>query len=552
VCPGATNSSAEYNKAMFLAVDGVAGKAFPRIDNNDTLAALAHPECPGGVRGNGTQPCHTVDRAVPGGRAEYLMEGGDLDSMCYACVCTLSTLEAERAALNGMLGEDYCAEMAAKQADAEFWGTVATFIVVAINQILKQGIRRTSWFARAHTLEEEMWTTTRGVYLCQVLNTAILMLLLKSNLGGEKLIGRLPGDHYDTVNAKWYATVGAPLVKTMIIQFMTPPGVHLFMHFVVNNLRRKIGRHGGARLQKCSKGALGTVTQNQLNASQAPSGFEIAAGYGEVLLAMSVTMLFGSGIPLLYHVAAVGFFVRYTVDKWVIVHVARKPPLYSEKLFETFDEIFAMWLLVHAAMAVYFLASAGVDATGSPSGYVFLKVQLILPKLKLNLGEDFSFFGLGGGASSASSLSADDAGGDMHPHVWPMFGSLCAVLLGVLFKFFCKCACWQRCCCCARPQPEDEMEETLPPFSEAYQAGLIINEDDDYMMDAYEDLMDFEEAFQDALNQSWRKREPPFDDFEFYRRCSLATDPVLRNWVGGADAAHISRAGHGGAPRQEP
>ena len=32
-----------------------------------------------------------------------------------------------------------------------------------------------------------MWTTTRGVYLCQVLNTAILMLLLKSNLGGEKL-----------------------------------------------------------------------------------------------------------------------------------------------------------------------------------------------------------------------------------------------------------------------------------------------------------------------------------------------------------------------------
>ena len=111
MCPGATNSSAEYNKDMFLAVDGVAGKAFPRIDNNDTLAALEHPECPGGVRGNGSQPCHTVDRAVPGGRAEYLMEGGDLDSMCYACVCTLSTLEAERAALNGMLGEEYCAEM---------------------------------------------------------------------------------------------------------------------------------------------------------------------------------------------------------------------------------------------------------------------------------------------------------------------------------------------------------------------------------------------------------------------------------------------------------
>ena len=39
----------------------------------------------------------------------------------------------------------------------------------------------------------------------------------------------LPGEHYPTVNAKWYAEVGAPLIQTMVIQFVTPPGVHIFM-----------------------------------------------------------------------------------------------------------------------------------------------------------------------------------------------------------------------------------------------------------------------------------------------------------------------------------
>ena len=70
-------------------------------------------------------------------------------------------------------------------------GYVATVIVVVINQVLKQGIKRSASFARAHTVEEEMVATSMRVYACQLLNTAILMLLLKSNLGGEKLIGAL-------------------------------------------------------------------------------------------------------------------------------------------------------------------------------------------------------------------------------------------------------------------------------------------------------------------------------------------------------------------------
>ena len=46
--------------------------------------------------------------------------------------------------------------------------------------------------AKSHTVEEQMISTSLRVYAVQVLNTAILMLLLRSDMGP---FGDLPGEH---------------------------------------------------------------------------------------------------------------------------------------------------------------------------------------------------------------------------------------------------------------------------------------------------------------------------------------------------------------------
>ncbi len=443
-----------------------------------------------GIRATYEEPCHTIDHGTSE-TLEYLMAGGDLDAMCYACVCTLDSVEDTKAELElhaavtpGFLEdgqETYCAAMDAEVATASLWGNVATVIVVFVNQALKQGIKKSAQYLKSHTVEEEMISTSMRVYAVQVLNTAILMLILRSEIG---FFGKLPGAHYSTVNAKWYAEVGAPLIMTMVIQFATPPSVHIVMGAVFNIK---------ARVQSRS-----AKTQNQLNIANAPHGFEIAAGYGEVLLATSVTLIFGAGIPLLYHVAAVGFFVRYRVDKWVILRKLRKPPLYSKKLFETFDEMFAMLLVVHAAMAVYFFASAGGETPSTSFIYV-----------------DSVF--LDGGLLA-----------NFHPHVWPVLAIFCAMLLAFTCKVVASCTCVKRM---RRESTEDEDdEENLPPFTEAYQAGLIINEDDDYMLDEYEQLHDFSVAFQDALESAREKRQRPFKGKEgkkLYRRLKDVVSVVV-------------------------
>ena len=106
----------------------------------------------------------------------------------------------------------------------------------------------------------------------------------------------IPGDHFAQVNAQWYASIGSPLVATMFIQFMTPAVVKAITY--------------GVSILKLQISAGKAQTQHALNELMAPAEFNIAASFGEVLLAATVSLLYGGGIPILYWVAAAGFTLR--------------------------------------------------------------------------------------------------------------------------------------------------------------------------------------------------------------------------------------------------
>lgn len=53
--------------------------------------------------------------------------------------------------------------------------------------------------------------------------------------------------------------------------------------------------------------------------------------YANLITVLYVTMLYGSGIPILYFVAAI-FFITYWVDKILIFYYYRKPELLDHSL----------------------------------------------------------------------------------------------------------------------------------------------------------------------------------------------------------------------------
>ena len=51
--------------------------------------------------------------------------------------------------------------------------------------------------------------------------------------------------------------------------------------------------------------------------------------YSNMLIVLSLALFYSSGIPILYPMAAVFFFITYFTDKWLLLRYYRKPPKFN-------------------------------------------------------------------------------------------------------------------------------------------------------------------------------------------------------------------------------
>lgn len=97
--PGAGTDLAALYHNMFKEVHDHMGDLFVAEEGDDGPETVGPPEeglpfavCPEGERGTTGQPCHYIDTGLET-TTEFLMARGDLDAMCYACICTLSSVD---------------------------------------------------------------------------------------------------------------------------------------------------------------------------------------------------------------------------------------------------------------------------------------------------------------------------------------------------------------------------------------------------------------------------------------------------------------------------
>ena len=172
-----------------------------------------------------------------------------------------------------------------------------------------------------HSLTASLASIVHKTFITQFLNTALLMLVLNSGL--QIFRDQIPGDHYANINAAWHAksSQGAQLITVMALNFATAPVISVVTLVLVPSVKRRY-LHAKA------------MTQNALNALHMPPDMPLSSAYAELLLGAGVTLLYGTGSPLLYWVAAVGFGVKYAVHKWLFLKVTLDPPLTDPALFD--------------------------------------------------------------------------------------------------------------------------------------------------------------------------------------------------------------------------
>lgn len=203
-----------------------------------------------------------------------------------------------------------------------------TVIITLINLIIRLvTVKLIKWIGY-DTHSQLVTAITNGVFAAQFFNTAILVLLVYANFtefGGTFF----QGPFYD-YQPGWYSVVGYKIVQTMIINAFLPifiePGT-IFLQWLEQRFDQSWEQDEHQRLYKTKK----TQIYQYMDLYSGPD-FIIHFRYAAVLNVTYVTMLYGPGLPILFPIAALSYFIYYSVERYGLAYTYEMPPAMDDMM----------------------------------------------------------------------------------------------------------------------------------------------------------------------------------------------------------------------------
>ena len=211
---------------------------------------------------------------------------------------------------------------------------VITFFFDVPQKIIKELAIRLSFFERPHS------TTARELGIAEKMTVALMvnMCLLPLLMTTQLAIPSWPGK-FDDTSSGWFNDFGNTLVQIALINSISFPFTllspviiwRLLVHFLTPSVK----------------------SQRQLNELWTPPPFLLSERYGQMNAAFLYTIIFSSGMPLLY----VGHFVKIAldivIDRLMLFRACVQPPRYTGKLAAQFLYIVPIGIILHFLFAVY-------------------------------------------------------------------------------------------------------------------------------------------------------------------------------------------------------
>ena len=142
--------------------------------------------------------------------------------------------------------------------------------------------------------------------------------------------------------------------------------------------------------------------------------FDIGTRYSMILTTLFVTLVYSSGMPLLYVVCFFYFFILYWIDKLMILRFYKKPPKTDIYIANLFNIIILFGMVIHYAFGIWTYGNKNILTDNSNSS-----LDVVSSWIK-NLFQ-----------SQKSSFSADIVDRITQPH-----NVLCFVFMILIFLVF--------------------------------------------------------------------------------------------------------------------
>jgi hypothetical protein len=77
--------------------------------------------------------------------------------------------------------------------------------------------------------------------------------------------------------------------------------------------------------------------------------------YAQMLKVMAIAMTFGMGMPILFPIAALNFFIYWTLETYLITYQHKIPPMMSNDLEKNANKIFSILPFIFLANGYWML-----------------------------------------------------------------------------------------------------------------------------------------------------------------------------------------------------
>lgn len=205
-----------------------------------------------------------------------------------------------------------------------------TLIITAINQVLRAvSISLITWIGY-DTHSQMLTKITNGVFAAQFFNTAILILLVYANLEEvNDSAGKLLDGQFRDYSPRWYTLVGNNIVQTMFINAFMPI-ISETIPVIVSGVKRSMDR-GFCMSRDSLYATKQTQIYSYIDLYVGPD-YVIHFKYSAILNVTFVTMMYGLGMPILFPIAAVSYFIFYAVERYQVAFTYPMPPAMDDQM----------------------------------------------------------------------------------------------------------------------------------------------------------------------------------------------------------------------------
>lgn len=251
--------------------------------------------------------------------------------------------------------KDTCTTYARNLLKAQIIVCCASFIVVLVNNLLDQSMRYASRFELHRSLDGRSLSTFLRLFVLKFINSAAIFLINSNGTILHQVYG-LPVQSTTSAvdfDVDWFQTTAIMIVLVQLGDVFSTHWRSVSQYYALQR-RKYYAQHAGSFV---------ALTQQEMNESCLGPVFELSFRYAQLLTTLFVTATFGPGIPILYAIAATHLLLFYFVEKYMFIHLYRKPSHFVTTLLgRRATSFLPLALLLHIGMSLWIVSNSDLFA----------------------------------------------------------------------------------------------------------------------------------------------------------------------------------------------